>query len=65
MADHRESQVLGYILAALVVAISGIAVGLASTTPSRETEIAPSTGASETAPAGVGSADAQKSTARP
>jgi hypothetical protein len=33
MADHRESQVLGYILAALVVAISGIAVGLASTAP--------------------------------
>jgi hypothetical protein len=33
MADHRESDVLAYILGVLVLAISGIAVGIASTTP--------------------------------
>jgi hypothetical protein len=33
MADHRESDVLAYILAVLVLAISGVAVGIASTTP--------------------------------
>ena len=30
MADHRESDVLAYILGVLVLAISGIAVGIAS-----------------------------------
>ena len=34
MADHRESDVLAYILGVLVLAISGVAVGIASTTPS-------------------------------
>jgi hypothetical protein len=33
MADHRESDVLAYILGVLVLAISGVAVGIASTTP--------------------------------
>jgi hypothetical protein len=33
MADHRESDVLAYILGVLVLAISGIAVGIASMTP--------------------------------
>jgi hypothetical protein len=33
MADHRESDVLAYILGVLVLAISGIAVGIASVTP--------------------------------
>jgi hypothetical protein len=33
MADHRESDVLAYILGVLVLAISGIAVGIASATP--------------------------------
>jgi hypothetical protein len=32
MADHRESDVLAYILGALVLAISGVAVGIASMT---------------------------------
>jgi hypothetical protein len=33
MADHRESDLLAYILGVLVLAISGVAVGIASTTP--------------------------------
>jgi hypothetical protein len=33
MADHRETDVLAYILGVLVLAISGIAVGIASATP--------------------------------
>jgi hypothetical protein len=33
MAGHRESDLLAYILAVLIIAISGIAVGVASTTP--------------------------------
>jgi hypothetical protein len=33
MADHRESDVLAYILGVLVLTISGVAVGIASTTP--------------------------------
>ena len=33
MADHRESDVLAYTLGVLVLAISGVAVGIASTTP--------------------------------
>jgi len=33
MADHRESDALAYILGVLVLAISGIAVGIASATP--------------------------------
>ncbi len=33
MANHRESDVLAYILGVLVLAISGIAVGIASATP--------------------------------
>jgi hypothetical protein len=33
MADHRESDVFAYILGVLVLAISGVAVGIASTTP--------------------------------
>jgi len=31
MAGHRESDILAYILGVLVIAISGIAVGVAST----------------------------------
>ena len=33
MADHRESDVFAYILGVLVLAISGVAVGIASTAP--------------------------------
>jgi hypothetical protein len=33
MADHRESDLLAYILGVLVLAISGVAVGIASATP--------------------------------
>jgi hypothetical protein len=33
MADHRESDLFAYILGVLVLAISGVAVGIASAKP--------------------------------
>jgi hypothetical protein len=55
MADNRESDLLAYILGVLVIAISGIAVGVASNTPPASTDNPNS--ATESASNGVAAAE--------
>jgi hypothetical protein len=58
MTDERETDLLAYILCGFVIAISGIAVGVASTTPGPDVRqcAANDQGASSDSPCGDGSA---------